>query len=291
MDITKFEVLLRAVDCGSLTRAAEEMGYTQSGISHMMKSLETEFGFPVLVRGRTGVTLTRGGHTILPYIRTIVNANNHLNQNVSELNGLDTGSITIGEFASISISWMPSIIAEFHQDYPNIALHLIEGSTQELEQAMLENRLDIGFFSYQPHMHFDWFPLKQDPIMAVLPPRHPQAEEKSFPIPAFQHETLVIPAMGGDYDVRRVLKEADVHVDCAITTMDDYAAIAMVEKGLCVTMVPEMLLQGHPTTAVVLELDPPQYRTIGIVAPSFATLSPAAKKFLSYAKRIVPALP
>lgn len=80
MDITKYEVLLRAVDCGSLTRAAEEMGYTQSGISHMMKSLESEVGFPVLVRSRSGVSLTKGGETILPYIRTIVNANNHLTQ-------------------------------------------------------------------------------------------------------------------------------------------------------------------------------------------------------------------
>lgn len=291
MDINKYEVLLRAVDCGSLTRAAEEMGYTQSGISHMMKSLESEFGFPVLVRSRSGVSLTRGGETILPFIRTIVNANNHLNQNVSQLNGLDTGSITIGEFASISVSWMPYIIDEFHRDYPNITLNLIEGSTQELERLFEENRLDIGFLSFQPHMRFDWFPLKRDPILAILPLNHPYANCESFPISAFYKEPFVIPAMGKDYDVMRVLKEADVHPVCPFSTMDDYAAIAMVEKGLCVSMCPAMLLQGHPSKVAVLDLDPPQYRTIGVVAPSFETLSPAAKKFLSYAKRIVPTLP
>lgn len=291
MDINKYEVLLRAVDCGSLTRAAEEMGYTQSGISHMMKSLENEFGFPVLVRSRSGVSLTRGGETILPFIRTIVNANNHLNQNVSQLNGLDTGSITIGEFASISVSWMPHIIDEFHRDYPNITLNLIEGSTQELEQLFEENRLDIGFLSFQPHMRFDWFPLKRDPILAILPLNHPYANYESFPISAFHNEPFVIPAMGKDYDVMRVLREADVHPVCPFSTMDDYAAIAMVEKGLCVSLCPAMLLQEHPSKVAVLDLDPPQYRTIGVVAPSFETLSPAAKKFLSYAKRIVPTLP
>lgn len=98
------------------------------------------------------MTLTKGGESILPYIRTIVNANHHLNQNVSELNGLDTGEINIGEFASISISWMPNIIDEFHQDYPNIMLHLIEGSTQELEKLLEENRLDFAFCSFSaPH--------------------------------------------------------------------------------------------------------------------------------------------
>ncbi|MEG0779514.1 MAG: LysR family transcriptional regulator [Oscillospiraceae bacterium] len=291
MDITKYEVLLRAVDCGSLTRAAEEMGYTQSGISHMMKSLETEFGFPVLLRSRSGVTLTRGGEAILPYIRTIVTANAHLNQNISKLNGLDTGSITIGEFASISIAWMPHIIDAFHRDYPNIALHFVEGSTQELEQLFEEKRLDLGFFSFQPHMRFDWFPLKRDPLFAILPLNHPCANFDSYPISAFQNEPFVIPAMGSDYDIRRVLKEANVQPTCPFSTMDDYAAIAMVEQGLCVTLCPEMILQGHSAKVAILELDPPQYRTIGIVAPSFDMLSPAAKKFAAYAKRIVPTLP
>lgn len=291
MDITKYEVLLRAVDCGSLTRAAEEMGYTQSGISHMMKSLESEVGFPVLVRSRSGVSLTKGGETILPYIRTIVNANNHLTQNISQLNGLDTGSITIGEFASISVSWMPHIIDAFHRDYPNITLHLIEGSTQELEQLFDENRLDIGFLSFQPHMRFDWYPLKRDPLQAILPPDHPSAKLERYPISAFQHESLVIPSLGKDYDVMRVLREADVHPVCPFSTMDDYAAIAMVEKGLCVSLCPAMLLQAHPSHVAVLDLDPPQYRTIGIVTPSFSSLSPAAKKFLTYAKQIVPTLP
>ncbi|MBU5627366.1 LysR family transcriptional regulator [Oscillibacter sp. MSJ-2] len=291
MDITKYEVLLRAVDCGSLTRAAEEMGYTQSGISHMMKSLETEFGFPLLVRGRSGVTLTKGGESILPYIRTIVNANRHLNQNVSELNGLDTGEINIGEFASISISWMPNIIDEFHRDYPNIMLHLIEGSTQELEKLLEENRLDFAFCSFQPHMHYDWFPLKRDPILAILPLNHPCANFDSYPISAFQNEPFVIPSMGVDYDIMRVLKEAKVQPACPFSTMDDYAAIAMVEKGLCVSLSYEMLLKGNPSKVAIVELDPPQYRTIGIIAPSFEALSPAARKFVSYAKRIVPTLP
>jgi len=291
MDITKYEVLLRAADCGSLTRAAEEMGYTQSGISHMMKSLENEFGFPVLVRRRSGVSLTHGGETILPFLRTIVNANNHLNQNVSQLNGLDIGTINIGAFSSISISWLPHIIDEFHRDYPNITLNIIEGSAHTLEQLFDENRLDIAFLSFQPHMRFDWFPLKQDPLMAVLPPDHPCANLERFPISAFQNDPFVIPGMGKDYDVMRVLKEADIHPACPFSTVDDYAAIAMVEKGLCVSLCPFMLLQGHPSKVATLELDPPQFRTLGIVAPSFDFLSPAAKKFVSYAKRIVPTLP
>ena len=58
MDTKKLAALAAAVRLGSFTRAAEELGYTQSGLTHMMNSLEKDVGFPVLVRSRSGVRLT-----------------------------------------------------------------------------------------------------------------------------------------------------------------------------------------------------------------------------------------
>ena len=62
MDTKKLEALAAAVQYGSFTRAAEALGYTQSGMTHMMNSLERDIGFPVLLRGRGGVRLTPGAH-------------------------------------------------------------------------------------------------------------------------------------------------------------------------------------------------------------------------------------
>lgn len=61
MDTKKLAALAAAVRLGSFTRAAEELGYTQSGLTHMMNSLEKDVGFPVLVRSRSGVRLTPAG--------------------------------------------------------------------------------------------------------------------------------------------------------------------------------------------------------------------------------------
>ena len=71
MDARKYEVIIKAAECGSLTRAGEDFGYTQSGVSHMIKAVETEFGFRIFLRGRGGVTLTEEGSRVLPYLREI----------------------------------------------------------------------------------------------------------------------------------------------------------------------------------------------------------------------------
>ena len=69
MESKKLEALLMAVDLGSFTKAAEVMGYTQSGLTHMMNSLEREVGFTLLERGRGGVRLTKDGERVAPAIR------------------------------------------------------------------------------------------------------------------------------------------------------------------------------------------------------------------------------
>lgn len=60
MDQNKRVALLTAIDLGNLTRAAEQLGYTQSGLSYVIKTLETELGFPLLLRSRSGVRPTMG---------------------------------------------------------------------------------------------------------------------------------------------------------------------------------------------------------------------------------------
>ena len=68
MDQNKCVALLTAIDLGNLTRAAEQLGYTQSGLSYVIKTLETELGFPLLVRSRTGVRPTEDCQRILPLL-------------------------------------------------------------------------------------------------------------------------------------------------------------------------------------------------------------------------------
>lgn len=291
MDIRKYEVFLRAVECGNLTRAGEELGYTQSGVSHMMKSLENELGFPLLIRGRTGVVPTPEGEEIHRIARELVKWNQLLNQSVAAIRGLETGEIRIGTFFSVSINWLPQIIKRFQQAHPHITIHLMEGGVCEMEDWLTEGRVDLAFLSRQEHHRFDWIPLKEDRMLAVLP-----LEEKALlreaglcshqPIPLsyFEDKPFILSAEGFDYDVHRVLREGQVSPRIEFSSMDDYAIVSMVKNGLGLSILPELALKDQMGAILATELNPPFYRSLGIALPCIKNASPAASKFIKCVK-------
>ena len=72
MSLKKYEAFVRTVELGSLTKAAEAMGSTQSRISHVLSALEEEYGFVLLRRNRSGVRLTEAGEMVLPKMQEIL---------------------------------------------------------------------------------------------------------------------------------------------------------------------------------------------------------------------------
>ena len=125
MSIQKYEIFLRTLEAGSVSRAAQDMGLTQSAVSHALSSLEERFGFPLLQRSRAGVRLTAEGKKILPSVRTILTAETRLQETVASIHGLSTGTIRIGTFTSVAVHWLPSILKGFQAEHPHIRFKLL----------------------------------------------------------------------------------------------------------------------------------------------------------------------
>lgn len=85
MSIYKYDAFLKTIEFGSITKAAEELGYTQPGLSHVLSSLETDLGVKNLFRDRSGVYLNQTGEDLIPYIRTVCEAENQLRKKISEI--------------------------------------------------------------------------------------------------------------------------------------------------------------------------------------------------------------
>ena len=86
-----YEVFSKVVERGTLAQAAAELNVTPSAVSHSISQLETELGFPLLIRNRTGVTLTEDGAQVLPIIQSIQNLEEQLSQVADNINGVNTG--------------------------------------------------------------------------------------------------------------------------------------------------------------------------------------------------------
>lgn len=161
MDTKKLEALLTAVELGSFTRAAEVLGYTQSGLTHMMNSLEKDIGFTVLLRGRSGVRLTPAGQRILPLVRDCLGTTAALEREISLINTHKEDSVRVAAYESIARHWLPEIIQQFRREHPDVTVDIQMGSVDEVYRWVLEDRVDMCFASRQD-APLEWTFLRDD---------------------------------------------------------------------------------------------------------------------------------
>ncbi|MBY0121983.1 LysR family transcriptional regulator [Bacillus sp. S/N-304-OC-R1] len=287
MSISKYKVFMNVVKYGSLTKAAEALGYTQSGVSHIINSLEEEFGFLLIRRGRSGIRLTKNGEQIIKTVREILKWNEHLEQEVAAIHGIETGTVHIGTFTSVSVHWLPGIIKSFQQDYPGIDIHLAEGDYREIEEWILNGDIDCGFLSLPARGKIETIPLHQDQMHILLPLDHPLSSKQVISLSEIKGEPFIMPRKGGDDDINRVFQRAAIKPEAKFIAGDDYAIMAMVEMGLGISILPELVLRGQQRNIHIKKMDEPIFRTLGIAVSSMKNVSPATQKFLTYVQNFL----
>lgn len=285
MGVEKYEAFLRVAELGNLTRAAEELGYTQSAVSRIVADLEKEWDLRLLTRSRTGVALTSAGEHLLPRIRAVCAAQQELEQRVSALHGLDSGTVRVGTFPSTSVHWLPRIIKSFQERYPNIHFEVVSDlEYRRVEELIASGRVDCGFIALPASQELKTLFLRQDRYMAVLPPDHPLAEAVSYPVERFGEDPFIKLEDGRDREVTAILERSRVKPNLCYRVNDDYAVMSMVENGLGVSLLTELMVHRTPYRVAVRPLEPLQFRDIGLAARSFSELPPAAARFVDYVK-------
>lgn len=286
MNIQKYMSFVKTVEYGSFTKAAEILNYSQSGISRMIADLEKEWNIVLLERGKGGVKLTSDGLKLLPYAKNLVAEYEKLQMQIDELNGLQTGLIRIGTFSSVATHWLPKVIKEFQKDYPNIDYELLLGDYNEIEQWILEGRVDCGFLRLPTNPEIETVFLKQDKLMAVIPENHRLKDCDKFPIAEVCHDPFMLLEKGEKSDVTDLFERCNISVKIHFTTWDDYAIMSMVESGLGISILPQLILKRIPYNILIKELDVAAYRNIGVGLKDKKTASLAVKRFLKYLEYI-----
>lgn len=282
MNIQKYMAFAKTVECGSFTKAAEMLNYSQSGISRMINDLEKEWRVSLLERGRAGVRLTSDGLKLLPFAQSVCCEYQKLQTQVDELNGLQSGLIRIGTFSSVATRWLPNIIKAFQKDYPHIDYELLLGDYTEIENWISEGRVDCGFLKLPTRPEFETISLEQDKLLVVLPEDHPLANHECFPVMALCDYPFLLLEKGAKGEISEIFERCNIRPEIHLTTWDDYAILSMVESGLGISILPELILQRIPYRIVIKELDIPAYRKIGFAMRDKKTASLAVKRFIDY---------
>ena len=287
MNVDKIRLFVTVVEEGSLTRAAEALGCTQSAISHGMAALEEELGFALVKRGRGGVRLTGEGERLLPAARALLSSAEQLRQLAASIRGLESGTVRIGAFTSVAVHWLPPILQQFQREYPRVDFRLLNGDYHDVEQWLADGSVDVGFVSVPCELQCECIPLMEDRLLAILPRNSRFASYPKFPLAECETEPFISLLQSSDHDARRALEAAGVKPNVRFYTKDDYAVIAMVEQGLGMSIMPELLLKGRHDDLQILPLIPEARRTIGIAIAAGEKAGPATRRFVDYVVRYV----
>ena len=265
MDAKKLEILMTAVDLGSFSRASEVVGYTQSGLTHLVNSLEREIGFPLIVRSHNGISLTEQGRDLMPDIRQFLQANASLENRIQGIREKQTETIRIAAYASIAMFWMPEILYRFRRICPNVDvdLRMVDHALEPFE-LLQDGKTDVIFASRQNYGTCEWTPLYHELLYAILPRDYPLKSPTEFPLKEFEGKEFLMPYGRFDIDVHAAFKREGVKANEQTVYVDDETVIRMVGKGLGISMMSEFMIRGNTDDVCCVPVTPESIRELGM---------------------------
>ena len=279
MDAKKLEILMTAVDLGSFSRASEVVGYTQSGLTHLVNSLEREIGFPLIVRSHNGISLTEQGRDLMPDIRQFLQANASLENRIQGIREKQTETIRIAAYASIAMFWMPEILYRFRRICPNVDvdLRMVDHALEPFE-LLQSGKTDVIFASRQKEPKCEWIPLYHELLYAILPKQYPLNGRKEFPLREFEGKDFLMPYGRFDIDVHAAFAKEGVRAKEQSVYVDDETVIRMVGKGLGISMMSELMIRGNTDDVLCIPVTPKSIRELGMGTEKGVELSESVRR-------------
>ncbi len=282
MTLLSYQVFMAVVEQESFQKAAQALQLTPSAISHAVASMETELGSPLFVRSRQGVYLTNYGKELFPYIKNVLNSDEYLQQAVAQFNGIQKGVVRIGIFNSACVEWMPSLLKDFKQEYPDVRLDIYQGTYDDVHRWLKDGVVDLGFLSVSSVGDLAYEPIYQDRIVCVVPKGFRTEQPGCMTIGELKKQHFVTQREGCDADVNNLMDKYGLPGGGGSYIVDDMSAIALVMGGYGVCLVPELVIRNIHFPVDVYPLDVEEKRTIVLASVRSDVLAPAVQRMHDY---------
>ncbi len=279
MTLLEYRIFQTVTQQGSFARAAQILHLTPSAISHAVSSMEESCGFSLFVRGKGGVTLTRNGEALHPVICRILAADEALAQTIGELKGVQRGTVRLGAFNSVCMTWVPQIVKAYRERFPGVSVEIRQGTYSDVIEWLKTGAIDIGFLSTASTHELDVLPLYRDRLMCVTPKGFKTREPGRITPDELRAQTFVVQADATDADVQAFLSKyalSSVRASCRV--VDDLSTVAMVESGFGVCILPSLILARAQGDVEAYPIEPLEVREFGIAFPNPQMLAPAVRQ-------------
>ena len=248
----------------------------------MISSLEEELSIKLLYRSRVGVKLTLEGADLYPFIERNILQYQAMQGKANEIKGLDTGVIRIGTISSITCHWMPQLIKEFQAIYPNVQFVLHQGDYSSIQEWIKVGAVDFGFITPPAVTGLQTITIKEGSMLAVLPANHKLAFQSTVNLHEIVNEPFILLEEGHFSEPMEAFHAYNLEPNIKFRMHDDYAIMTMVEAGLGISILAELVLRRTNYQIISRTVDPPIIRTLAIGYKDKNSLPIASKYFIEY---------
>ena len=249
MNLLHWRLLVAVADAGNISRAAEEIGMTQSGASQAIAQLEAALGFPVFTRERRYIGVTALGGQVVEHARNMLSQLNAIRELADESRGLNRGRIRLASFPSVTSTLLPGLLRDFKRLHPGIEVVILEGSDEEVEEWLAADTVELGVVMNPDPGRADVV-LGQDAWVAVLPAAHRLAHHArtyGITLKALADQPFILATGGCVVNGKSLMEKAGLQLsDIRVTVRDWISACKLVAEGMGVAIVPELICAWYP---------------------------------------------
>lgn len=265
MEFNQLRYVCAIAETGSFSRAAEHCHVAQPSLSQQVLKLEEDLGAKLFDRLGRSIRLTEAGRAFLPHARSILHQMEAARTGVEDKRDDVRGSVAAGVIPTIAPYLLPRYTASFAKKYPEARLRIVEETTPVLVESLRNLSIDLAVLALPlRHKEFELFPLRTEPLFAVLPKDHPRASQRSLALKDLRGESFVMLRDGHCFRDLSVVACTRARITPRIVFESGQfsSLLGMVAAGLGVSLVPEMAIDHNASCRYIRLSDARATRTI-----------------------------
>ncbi|UMZ10515.1 LysR family transcriptional regulator [Pseudomonas sp. MPFS] len=280
MNLMHWRLLVAIAERGTITRAAEQVGMTQSGASQALAQVEDMLGVQLFIRDNRQALPTAIGLQVLEQARVMLGALAQIRREVEAARGIPQGSLRLAGFPVVLATFLPPLLRRFNQLYPGIEVVQLEVSDDEVHALLDAQLVDLGVVLNPDPGRRSWL-LGRDSWVAVLPEDHPWPEP-SIDLASLLEQPFILATGGCSVNARSLAAAAGLTLaDIRVEVREWSSAFSLVRERLGVTLVPLSTLPEQRQGLRVLPLSSTVEREFALVSAPGREPGAMAQAFLA----------
>ncbi|WGW10460.1 LysR family transcriptional regulator [Saxibacter everestensis] len=266
VSVAQLRAFLAVVDCRSFSAAGDELGISQSAISHAIHGLERDLGGHVIDRAGE-IRVTSLGEVVMPYARSALATLDSLQSSVRAFRGDLAGTVRLAAVPTVCQGLVPGLLQLWKARLPDVDVRIFEGDDDEMGEWLESGMVDAAILIDSADAGPDSLIVAQDDFRAVLRRDHPLAGQDVVPVHELHEDGFIVSTGGCAAHVQRIHALAGVPFETQQRVRELATLLSMVQQGIGVSIMPSLGESMLPDSLVMRPITPTVQRTLVLSGP------------------------